>query len=94
MLDFAILNTTNSTTRVRMHVRGTDGSTFSREVDYTIPANTAIFPRMIVNLGVPDGSTQRFFIEARNVGDSSYLGSFGIHTYMVKHLDNGMIIHD
>ena len=91
MLDFAIYNFENHDIRVRIEITGTDGSTFSKAVDYTIPhtPTRTRFPRMILNLGVPDGSLQRFFIRVRNVGTTSQHGRFGIHTYMVKHLDNG-----
>lgn len=91
MLDFAIYNFETHDIRVRVEVLGTDGSTFSRAVDYTVPYTDVrvAFPRMILNLGAPDGSVQRFFIRVRNVGSSSQHGKFGIHTYMVKHLDNG-----
>lgn len=91
IVDFAIYNYENYPIRVRMEIFGTDGSSFSRTVDYTIPSSPVrvAFPRMILRLGVPDGSVQRFFIRTRSVGTSDMHGRYGLHTYMVKHLDNG-----
>lgn len=91
VLDFAIYNYENYDIRVRIEILGTDGSTFSRTVDYTVPYTPirVSFPRIVLKLGVPDGSLQRFFIRTRNVGTSTQHGKYGLHTYMVKHLDNG-----
>ena len=87
MVDFAIFNTTNSEMSIGVRIRGTDGSTFSRSKVYTVPAGTAIFPRLITSIGKPDGSVQRFFLETTASGGTS--GKYGVHTYIVKHLDNG-----
>lgn len=87
MLDFAIINMSSSPINVQVRINGTDGSTFSWSVTYSnIPAGTAIFPRTIRNIGIPRGTQERFFVETRTLTNH---GKFGIHTYMVKHLDNG-----